>query len=269
MQTYDELLAKLKLVKERGWTKTHRKGPTGIGKTLEDLLGIEENNVPGPDGEKLELKSGRKSDTRAGSMLTLFTKSPDDRGANSVMLDRLGYRSYPGSPSKELHTTVNAVDYNTLRGKRGLKIVVTNERVEVVGAPVGDRSGSTRPIDMWLEDQPRLHEPSEDEVYCYWSAGVIQQTFERKLPRLLYVKADWRGTGENEEFWFNEAQLLEDGTFDNFKHQLEAGNILVDIRIGQWPPGHPQAGEPHDHGTGFRVFPRNLPLCFSRRTDVL
>lgn len=232
-------------ITKRGWIRTHRKGPTGIGKTIEDLLGIEENNVAGPDGEQLELKSGRKSATTAGSMLTLFTKSPDSRGANAILLERLGYRTRPNSPSNELHTTVNAVSHNTLRGRPGLKAVVRNSRVEIVGPA------------------PR------EESYCYWSREVLQQTFERKLPRLLYVKADWRGRGASEEFWFNEAQLLQDFRFENFLDQLRQGKILIDIRIGQWPPGHPQAGQPHDHGTGFRVFPDNLSLCFSKRTKVL
>jgi len=31
-----------------GFIKTHRTGYTGIGKTLEDLLGIIENNISGP-----------------------------------------------------------------------------------------------------------------------------------------------------------------------------------------------------------------------------
>ena len=256
------------MIKEEGWVKTHRKGPTGIGKTIEDLLGIDENNVPGPDGERVELKSGRKSDTRAGSMLTLFTKSPDSRGANSVMLDKLGYYSHPGSPNKELHTTINAVEYNTLRRKQGLKIVVRNGRVEVVGVRTGAPSSSSKSLDKWMDGSPAPKHEYE-EVYCYWSHEIIQQTFERKLPRLLYVKAEWKGTGADEQFWFNEAELLEQGTFDNFRKQLEEGKILVDIRIGQWPKGHPQAGEPHDHGTGFRVFPRNLPLCFSKHTQVL
>jgi hypothetical protein len=37
--------------------ETHRAGSTGIGKTLEDLLGIEENNVPGPDAVGVELQT--------------------------------------------------------------------------------------------------------------------------------------------------------------------------------------------------------------------
>ena len=40
MKSYKELVEKLKKIKERGWIKTHRQGNTGIGKTLEDILGI-------------------------------------------------------------------------------------------------------------------------------------------------------------------------------------------------------------------------------------
>ena len=129
LQTYDQLLTKLQQVERQGWIKTHRTGPTGIGKTIEDLLDIEENNVPGPDGERVELKSARKGQK---IMLTLFTKSPDSRGANTILLDRFGYLSYPGSPTKELHTTLNAVDYNTLRGRDGLKVVIRSDRIEIV-----------------------------------------------------------------------------------------------------------------------------------------
>lgn len=59
---YDELIQKLKAIKEMGYIKTHRSGNTGIGKTLEDLLGIKENNIPGPNAAMVELKSAcRKS----------------------------------------------------------------------------------------------------------------------------------------------------------------------------------------------------------------
>ena len=58
---YSEFLAKITKIKSMGYVPSHRKGPTGIGKTLEDLLGITENNIPGPDFSNYELKSGRKN----------------------------------------------------------------------------------------------------------------------------------------------------------------------------------------------------------------
>jgi len=49
MIAYHKLIKKLKAIEKMGYIKTHRAGNTGIGKTLEDLLGITENNVPGPN----------------------------------------------------------------------------------------------------------------------------------------------------------------------------------------------------------------------------
>ncbi len=105
---FNDLVQRLKEIKNMGFIRTHRQGNTGIGKTLEDLLGIEENNVPSPNAVKVELKSARKN---AKSMLTLFTKSPLHRKANSALLERYGYPSKRDNNRKDLHTTVNAISY--------------------------------------------------------------------------------------------------------------------------------------------------------------
>jgi len=232
---YNELIQRLKAIKEMGYIKTHRAGNTGIGKTLEDLLGIEENNIPGPNAAMIELKSARKN---AKSMLTLFTKSPLPPKANSILLERFGYESARGNKRKELHTTVNAREFNTLKGKPGFKIDIEKDRINLIIV--------------------------ENEIIGYWDRETLRNSFERKLPKLLYVKAETRGEGSDEEFWFNEAWLLSGFNFDNFVRLLREGVILVDIRIGQYPDGRP-----HDHGTGFRVLPDKLDLCFSNRKRIM
>jgi len=235
MTTYPEFIEKLKAIKEMGYIKTHRPGTTGIGKTLEDLLGIVENNIPGPNAVMIELKSARKN---VSSMLTLFTKSPLPRKANSVLLQRFGYESARGNKRKELHTTVNAIRYNQLKGKPGFKIDIQIDRINLIN--------------------------TQNEILGYWGKETLKDYFQRKLPKLLYVKAQTKGRGSNEEFWFNEAWLLSGFSFDNFLNLLREGTILVDIRIGQYPDGRP-----HDHGTGFRVFPDKLDLCFENRERIM
>ena len=42
--TLEDFIREFTKIKGMGWIQTHRSGPTGIGKTLEDLLGIPENN---------------------------------------------------------------------------------------------------------------------------------------------------------------------------------------------------------------------------------
>jgi len=233
--SYEEMIEKLREIKEQNYIRTHRSGTTGIGKTLEDLLGIKENNMPSPNGIRTELKSARKNAT---SMLTLFTKSPLPAKANSVLLSKFGYESRRGNGRKELHTTVNAIEYNQLKGTRGFKVDIDENRVNLVTI--------------------------DKEIIGYWDKETLRTSFERKLPKILYVKADSRGKGCYEEFWFNEAWLLSGFDFDNFVRLLKESVVLVDIRIGQYPNGRP-----HDHGTGFRVLPDKLDLCFSYRERIM
>lgn len=92
--------------------ETHRAGNTGIGKTLEDLLGIEENNVPGPDAVGVELKSTRRS---SNNLTTLFTKEPprDERRLwNQELVRELGY--VDGKDRQALKVTVEPDSLNTV-----------------------------------------------------------------------------------------------------------------------------------------------------------
>ena len=57
--TLKETSQKLSEIKKRGYVKSLRRGPTGIGYTLETLLGIDENNVSTPDLGEIELKAQR------------------------------------------------------------------------------------------------------------------------------------------------------------------------------------------------------------------
>ena len=235
MITYFELIKRLKKVKELGYVKTHRTGNTGIGKTLEDLLGIKENNIPSPNALKTELKSARKS---GSSMITLFTKSPSPPKANSVLLQKYGYELLGGNKRKKLHTTVNALKFNYLKGEHGFKINAEEDKICLVNP--------------------------QNEILGYWSKNILKNSFEKKLPEILYVKAETKDSGANELFWFNEAWLLKGFNFDSFIVLLKKGIILVDIRIGQYPDGRT-----HDHGTGFRVLPNQLDLCFQYREKVM
>lgn len=64
---FSKLFAK---IKAEGWVQSTRRGPTGIGQTLEELLGLPESNVAFPDLGSIELKAHR---INSSSMVTLFT----------------------------------------------------------------------------------------------------------------------------------------------------------------------------------------------------
>ena len=90
-----ELTQKILEIKNRGFIKTHRLDDTEIGKTLEDLLGIKENNLKLPDVGDIELKAKRID---SQSMLTIATKAPNPR--RNLELIRKIFYIYTISTSK-------------------------------------------------------------------------------------------------------------------------------------------------------------------------
>lgn len=236
MQEYAQLVEQLPQIKDMGYVQTHRSGDTGVGKTLEDLLNIKENNFTGPNGHMTELKSGRKS---ASGLITLFTKSPLPRKINRQLLEKFGTVDENNRP--KLHTTINALSRNTLYGKPGFVIKVQQASIVIDHDEYGD-----------------LPAP-------YWNRHDLEKAFRRKYPQnLLYVKADHKGRGINEHFFYNEAWLMSGFSFERFIDLLMSRQIVVDIRLGHHPDGRL-----HDHGTGFRVSPGNLDLCFDHRKRIL
>ena len=228
------LKEKLRQIKKMGFVKTHRRGDTGIGKTLEDLLGIKENNIPLPDiGEVAELKSYRKN---AKSMMTLFTLEPLPKGGDRdrLLLDNFGYSKRDNQRSKELHSTLSCKRYNN----QNLKLSVEKDKIRVKGK--GKR------------------------LNIFWDMESLRNKFNEKLPALVYVLADTKIVDGVEYFHFNEAYLLEDFDFELFKKRVKADDIVVDFRMYYRPNGSVR-----NHGTGFRVKINKLDDCFSKKTRLI
>ena len=228
------LKLKLQQIKKAGFVKTHRRGDTGIGKTLEDLLGIKENNIPLPDiGEIAELKSYRKN---AKSMMTLFTLEPLPKGGDRdrLLLDSFGYSKRDNQRSKELHSTLSCKRYNN----QNLKLSVEKDKIRVKGK--GRR------------------------LNIFWDIESLKDKFEEKLPALVYVLADTKTIKGDDYFHFNEAYLLEDFDFELFKKRVKADDIVVDFRMYYRPNGSVR-----NHGTGFRVKIRKIDDCFSKRMKLI
>jgi len=228
------LKEKLRQIKKMGFVKTHRRGDTGIGKTLEDLLGIRENNIPLPDiGEVAELKSYRKN---AKSMMTLFTLEPLPKGGDRdrLLLDNFGYSKRDNQRSKELHSTLSCKRYNN----QNLKLSVEKDKIRVKGK--GKR------------------------LNIFWDMESLRNKFNEKLPALVYVLADTKIVDGVEYFHFNEAYLLEGFDFELFKKRVRADDIVVDFRMYYRPNGSVR-----NHGTAFRVKINKLDDCFSKKTRLI
>ncbi|MBQ7307750.1 MAG: glycosyl hydrolase [Clostridia bacterium] len=242
MLTLEEFKEKFIEIKNMGWIKTHRAGTTGIGKTLEDLLGIEENNIQGPDFGRYELKSMRKN---ANSMLTLITKSPDEpAGANTQLRLNYGYSSSAyDNDEKVLHSTLSATRFTPIANTgHSLKVSCTEDKINIIN--------------------------ENNEIVASWIIQNLKSVMDRKLSdQFVFVRANSRGTGADEEFLFEEAYLLNGFNSQAIIDLINQGQIFVDLRIGQYHHGK-NKGKTHDHGTGFRIFERSHYLIFNIRRIV-
>ena len=242
INSLNDFIAEYSKICNMGWIKTHRSGPTGIGKTLEDLLGIVENNIDGPDFGDYELKSCRLN---SNSMLTMFTRAPQPAKANTYLRLKYGY-------SSGAYDNDEQVLHSTLSADRFTPIANTGHKLKIHCQENG----------IYIESEAGIEN-------VYWSREALKKCFEKKYKnKFVYAKAQARGEGSSEEFKFIEAYRVSGFDYDAFIDLLEQGKIYVDLRIGQYHDG-PNKGKTHDHGTGFRIKEIDQPLLFKVNEKIV
>jgi len=100
-----------------------------------------------------------------------------------------------------------------------------------------------------------VHE--EVPIDIYWTAEILQPTFENKFPALVYVLADSDDDGVGEIFHYNEAQLLSGFNFEWFMEAVKESMIKVDLSMHM-----KNDGRVRNHGIAFRVRRNRIPMCF-------
>lgn len=240
--TLDDFVREYTKICDMGWIRTHRSGSTGIGKTLEDLLGITENNIDGPDFGDYELKSCRLA---SNSMLTIFTKTPKPQGAVNTLRITFGYSSdaYDNN-ERVLHSTLSADRFVSIANTgHSLKVACESAKISII---------------------------AEDGIeYAYWTRDQLKKAFEKKYKnKFVYAKAQSRKSGANEEFRFVEAYEISGFNYEAFVDLLEQGKIYIDLRIGQYHGG-PKNGQTHDHGTAFRIKENDQQLLFKTNRRIV
>lgn len=227
-----EKIREIQLSGDEGWHIATRSGDTGIGKTFEDLLEKEEDNLPDADFHGIEIKSRRKF---SSSMITLFTKSPDSpKGVNTVLREKYGY----GEP-KILHATVpsNRAAFNQF-SNHSFQISVDRDAFEIK-LLIFDKT-------MTLIDNT-----------VTWNFKTIEDKLEKKIKTTAIVSAEEKIVNGKTYFKYDQVDLMTGLTLERFLQAIEAGHMFVDIRIGVYGSGK-NIGKTHDHGTGFRIKAENL-----------
>ncbi|MFN7036964.1 MAG: MvaI/BcnI family restriction endonuclease [Bellilinea sp.] len=196
LMTLDDFKEAFNKVKSLGWVPSKRKGPTGIGYTLEELLGLPENNIALPDLGQIELKTHR---INSNSMITLFTFNR--KAWKMKPLEAIRRYGTPDSNGRMgLYFTMSRIPNST-----GLFLQVELETVSV-----RNTSG---------------------ESLVEWQLNDLSERFAKKMPALILVSAFSEMRGDREWFKFERAQWLSGTSKDILRSQIYAGNILIDLRL--------------------------------------
>lgn len=237
------IIKEFKRIKKLGFVKSKRKNNTGIGKTFEDYMGVEENNIDKPDFAGYEIKAHREI---SSSYVTLFTKAPSfPKGANAYIRDEFGTPYEDNKKLKRIHTSMLATQANSYENKYAFKLI-------------NDRKEEKLYIGVYSLKTKKLIDCS-----CGYTYDKLKDVLNRKLKNLFYVVAETKTDKKGNEFFsYKKAHIYEKPSFTKFLNLIDKGLIMYDIRIGSNKSGK-NIGKTHDHGSGFRILEKNLTKLYS------
>lgn len=260
--TKDSLIHALRDIAASGWHQARRDTRGGrndgaAGNLLEDLLGIEENNLPLPNANEWELKVQRRS---TNSHLTLKHLEPSPRAmrfVQNVLLPNYGWPhqsaggKYP-TTERSFRQTVSGNDYSS----RGFKIEIEDERISL-----SFNAAHVKPEhEEWLDDvERRVGNLSDLDPRPYWGLADLTAALSSKLNNAFFVVADNKRVNGHEFFRFGEVHMLSGFSITGYLDLLRQGTAYVDF----------DARTGHNHGTKFRVRPTNLPSLYGSNDLVV
>jgi hypothetical protein len=229
--------------------QSNRNGPTGIGKTFEDLLGKEEDNLSLPDFQGLiELKA---RDMESSSMIGLFTKSPDylpasaasflDHKVNSYLLRNYGYIGDKGE--KRLCTTLSA-----------------KETVYPKGGDFGfalEIDDANRFIHIVVVDRATGKEMFKD---AGWTYEMLLDTTKKKLQSLALISAQKKVIDGKTHYIYRHLDMIDGMDNAGLIEMIKQDIVRIDLRMKMR-----EDDTVRDHGTGFRIQNKNLISVYKTR----
>ena len=241
--TKDDLIQKLLEIKQEGWIPNARHGNAGgVGNTLEDILGIQENNLPIPNAAEWELKCQRKD---SSSLTTLFHMEPSPRAVRFVpfiLLPKYGWpHELAGHKYPETERSFRQTIHSQTRSDRGFGVVVDREARKILVS--FDASSVDQRHQNWLNSVRSRIGLSELNPQPYWGFDDLFHKAGTKLLNCFYVQADVRRKNGREYYHYNTIMILQGFSLDKFIGAIEAGLILIDF----------DARTGHNHGTKFRM----------------
>jgi hypothetical protein len=230
----EELLEMIRDVSAQGFVRTLRPGDTGIGMTLETMLGIAANTSKAPDYKGIELKAKRIRKGKA-NRVTLFSQVPNWKlspiGSAWNLLSTYGYHR---DGKLRLNHEMNASAPNSI----GFVLEVDANR-------------------DWLRQNHQDPETAVSRHVTTWEMEKLRKRLKEKHPQTFWVGAKARGRGADEEFHYVQVEHTRQPKVRNFDALIEGGVISVDYLMSQKGPQRVR-----DHGYLFKMHAADFPALF-------
>jgi hypothetical protein len=229
-----DLFSKLKAISAMGYVQTIRPGDTGVGATLEHLLGIAANSRRAPDYFGIEIKASRHNGTRstARNRVNLFSQVPlwDHPGGQTALV-ALSSFGYPNGDRQQLYCTVDALKPNS----QGLVLVLNADGGKLL---LVHRKGNV------------------ETVVFVWQLATLRARLQEKHPESFWVKADVRNIGGVEHFHYHSVVHTRKPLYANFGLAIADGTVSLDLTMST------TGTSVRDHGYLFKIWPADLPILF-------
>ena len=127
----EELTIRIKEISGK-WHKGVAKGDQGAGRTLEKLLGVEENNISLPDYGTIEIKSKIIKKNEPQGLISLFTKEPLPEASVPQLIKSMGWKHHNAGKKYPRTEQVFSSTINLeLSTNRGFFIDVTEDKIYI------------------------------------------------------------------------------------------------------------------------------------------
>ena len=231
----DELLSKMKQISNRGFIKSLRTGDTGVGFTLETLLGIPANSSKTPDYKGIEIKSSRTRNKKG----TLFSMVPNWKLSNIKTADELVLKRGRPNPKWNNFKTI----FHTIKGNKennwGLKLNLDENFIHQVFNNNG----------------------IEQKDVC-WLLEDFESRISKKHKETFWIEVETRGTKVNEEFHYK--KLIHTGDIDvsNIPFLISTGIISLDYLLWERREGWKQYTSKSGFDFLWKIENKNKDLLF-------
>jgi hypothetical protein len=257
--TKENLIKELQAIAAKGWIPNGRQGNSGgVGNTLEDLLGIVENNLPIPNASEWELKAQRLG---TSALTSLFHLEPSPRAVKFVPQILLLNYGWPHKEAGKKYPENEMSFRQTIHGNspsdRGFMVKIDRKQRKILISFDSDSVADSHK--EWLLIVKEKIGLKQIDPQPYWGFDDLSNKAGTKLLNCFYVQAEVKKDGSKELYRYCKVMMLQRFNFEGFLNQIEQGNILIDF----------DARTGHNHGTKFRMRQNCLPELYEKATMII